>query len=396
MTGNTDVAIIGAGPYGLSIAAHLRSLGLSHRIIGFPMQFWRQQMPKGMLLKSDAFASSLSDPNRKHTLQRYCETNAIPYAQLGIPVSLETFNEYGTTFQQALVPELERSVAVSLERSPGGFLLQLDDGGSFETRKVILAVGVGYFRFIPDSLAHLPAELLSHSSDHHELSSFKGRDVTVIGAGSSAIDLAVLLQQSGAIVQVVARRPHIEFHGEMQLPRPYWQRIRRPLSGIGPGWRPWLYANAPSAFRYLPEETRLRTARTFLGPAGGWFMKDAFDNVPHLLGYQLERSSVSNGRASLQLSGGNGQKRELIADHVIAATGYRVNLNKIPFISKSIRAQLKSVGNAPALSSHFESSLPGLYFVGPAAVNTFGPVMRFVAGADYTSRRIAKHLAASG
>src|SRR5271154_4141083 len=102
----TDVTIIGAGPYGLSTASHLRARDISHRIIGWPMRFWRSQMPKGMLLKSDGFATSLSEPNAQFTLRRFCETRGIPYADIGIPISLETFSAYGTAFQKELVPQL--------------------------------------------------------------------------------------------------------------------------------------------------------------------------------------------------------------------------------------------------------------------------------------------------
>lgn len=59
----TRVAIIGAGPYGLSIAAHLRAYGIPFRIFGAPLDSWRRHMPVGMMLKSDGFASSLSAPD---------------------------------------------------------------------------------------------------------------------------------------------------------------------------------------------------------------------------------------------------------------------------------------------------------------------------------------------
>ena len=75
----TQVAIIGAGPYGLSIAAHLRSLGIPFRIFGTPVDTWRRHMPAGMSLKSDGFASCLSDPDDKGTLEAYCAERGIPY-----------------------------------------------------------------------------------------------------------------------------------------------------------------------------------------------------------------------------------------------------------------------------------------------------------------------------
>ena len=75
----TEVAIIGAGPYGLSVAAHLRKLGIGFRLFGRPMHTWLTQMPKGMLLKSEGFASNLSDPDDQLTLDRYCTEQRVPH-----------------------------------------------------------------------------------------------------------------------------------------------------------------------------------------------------------------------------------------------------------------------------------------------------------------------------
>jgi cation diffusion facilitator CzcD-associated flavoprotein CzcO len=106
-----DVAIIGAGPYGLSLAAHLRKRGVEHRIFGRPMQMWQERMPKGMCLKSDGFASSLYDPDDSFTLAHFCRETGLPYQHSGLPIPLETFLSYGLAFQQRLVPQLEESAS---------------------------------------------------------------------------------------------------------------------------------------------------------------------------------------------------------------------------------------------------------------------------------------------
>src|ERR1700682_3160564 len=100
MKSSTPIAIVGAGPYGLSLAAHLNQRGIPFRIFGFPMQVWRQQMPAGMHLKSDGFASDLYDPDRAFTLKRYCADRGIEYSDCGIPVRLDTFLAYALEFQQ--------------------------------------------------------------------------------------------------------------------------------------------------------------------------------------------------------------------------------------------------------------------------------------------------------
>jgi lysine/ornithine N-monooxygenase len=393
-TSKTDVAIIGAGPYGLSIAAHLRAVGVEHQIFGFPMSFWAEHMPKGMFLKSDGFASNLYDPNGSFTLRHFCNESGIEYADIGVPVRLDTFSAFGLAFQRRFAPDLQRKTVISLSRSQLGFLLQLEDGQLLSARSVVMATGIGHFQHIPEELSHLPSQVLSHSSQHSDLGQFKGREVIVIGGGSSASDLAVLLHESGAQVSLVARSPAIKFHDKMTLPRAPWKRFRYPMSTIGPGWQSLVYAEAPLMFRWLPEATRLRIVASHLGPSGGWFMKDRFTKVPHLLGYRVKQADLaSTGRVQLQLVANNGAERELQPEHIIAATGYRLDVDRLPLLSSEVRSQLKLINKTPVLSAAFESSLRGLYFVGAIAANSFGPVMRFAAGAKFTARRISSRLA---
>jgi thioredoxin reductase len=395
MPNPTDVVIVGAGPYGLSLAAHLRQSGIRFRIIGKAMQFWISQMPDGMKLKSEGFASNLYDPRGDFTLRDFCAQQIIPYAGLGTPVDKQTFCAYGLAFQKRFVPRLEHKLVVTLARCSTGFELRLDSGESFRTRKVVLAVGIGHFQHIPPLLAELPPRYWSHSSNYGELKHFRGQDVTVIGGGASAIDLAALLFESGARVRLVARRATLDIHPKLPWPRPLWRRVRCPMSGIGPSWRSLFLTDAPLLVHQFPEARRLRIVRDYLGPAGGWFMRDRLiGRVPLLLGYQLRGAGVSNDRVHLKFAAADGSINEVITDHVIAATGYRVDLTKLEFLSGEIRNLVKTVERTPVLSSYFESSLPGLYFGGAVTANSFGPVMRFAVGAKFTARRIAKHLAA--
>ena len=192
------MAIIGAGPYGLSIAAHLRANGIDFRIFGSPMHSWRTRMPAGMFLKSQGFASSLQDPAGRFTLKRFCAENGLRYGAIDVPVPLETFTAYGLAFQRQLVPNVEDKAVVALDRSPDGFLLRLDDGELVAADRVVVAVGITYFPHVPAGLAHLPPDTFSHTSDHHDLDQFKGADVTVIGGGASALDVVASLHDVGA------------------------------------------------------------------------------------------------------------------------------------------------------------------------------------------------------
>lgn len=387
------VAIIGAGPYGLSIAAHLRSRRIEFRIFGTPMHSWQAQMPTGMFLKSHGFASNLFEPKGSFSLKNFCLENSIEYNDYGIPVSLETFIAYGLSFQRNLVPDVEDTAIVDVEPSREGFLLRLNDGDTVAARRVVVAVGASYFRHVPEVLSHLPPELLSHSADHHDLSRFKGRDISVLGGGASALDLVALLHGVGATVRLIARRSSLSWNSEYEMYRPLWQRWY-PVCGLGGGdLRKRFYEHGPMLFRHLPATTRLRIVSTVLGPAGGWPVRKCVEQMPLLLGQVVQHAEPYNGRLHLRLIGSNKVEREIRTDHLIAATGYRVDLQRLGFLNASLRSSLRSIASTPILSGNFESSIPSLYFVGLASANTFGPVMRFTLGARYSARRLASHLA---
>jgi cation diffusion facilitator CzcD-associated flavoprotein CzcO len=387
-----DVAIIGAGPYGLSIAAYLSKSKLTFRIFGTPMQSWRQQMPKGMLLKSDGFASNLYDPDSAFTLRHYCAEKNLPYADVGIPVPCETFVAYGLEFQKRFVPTLEETNITSVKQIPGGFELQTAAGETLQARKVIVAAGITHFGYLPPFLAELPPEYASHSLNHHDLSVFRGKKVAVIGAGASAVDIAALLHEGGTDVQLVARRKVIDFHKPSKEPRPLIQRIMNPRSGLGLGWRSRLSTDAPLVFHVMPREFRFKVVKKHLGPAPGWFVRDkVIDRFPLRLGTTIKGASVENSKVKVKFVE-DGRDTELVVDHIIGATGFRVAVSKLKFLDDDLRQKIRTVDDTPVLTRRFESSVPGLYMVGVASANCFGPLTRFAYGAKFTARHLARHL----
>lgn len=394
MSDAMEVVVVGAGPYGLSLAAHLQAHGISNHIFGPPMDVWQRHMPKGMLLKSDGFASNLSDPGGTFPLKQFCAARGISYHDTLIPVAIETFIDYALAFQRKLVPHLDTRQVVRIDRENGLYKVQLDDGESVNARRVVLAVGISHFAYIPPELAELPAEVLSHSSAHNDPAALRGRKVTVLGGGASAVDLATLMHENGVEVTILARAHAIRFH---DMPRPggrtLWQRLRHPSSGLGPGWKSRFYTDVPGVFRYFPQDSRLRIVRRHLGPAPGWPMKArALGKVPMLLGRTIQQAQVSNGGVRLSLQSKNGDVEEHETGHIICATGYRPDVRRLGFLPDSLQSRIRTLHHAPVLSPNFESSLPGLYFIGVAAVNDFGPMMRFAYGSDYTARRLAGHL----
>jgi lysine/ornithine N-monooxygenase len=385
-----DAAIIGAGPYGLSIAAHFRRQGLSFRIFGPAMDSWRNHMPKGMMLKSDGFASNIYSPDGGYTLKQFCADKGITYDDNKIPVGLDTFSAYGLAFRDRLVPELEEKFATSVKKLPDGFQVQLENGEILAAKRVVLAVGITHFPWVPSTLSQLPPDLMTHSFGHHDLQEFRGRKVIVIGGGASAIGLAGLLREADCNVELVVREKSVKFHGApSDKPRSLWKRMRHPQSGLGPGLRSRFCADYPMYFHFLPEKVRMEVVQKHLGPSGHWVSKDrVLGQVPLHLGYSVQKSGVQGNKACLHLLSQDGSERELLADHVIAGTGFRVDVNRIQFLSHEIQSKVKTVDGSPVLSTAFESSVPGLFFTGLASANSFGPVMRFAYGAGFAAERL--------
>jgi thioredoxin reductase len=388
-----DVAIVGAGPYGLSLAAHLSQTGLSFRIFGKPLDTWRHHVPKGMKLKSDGFASNLSSPFPGSRLEDYCMANGLPYSATRAPVELDHFNAYAMWFQKRFVPSLDERMVTGLTRDGENFSVTLEDGETVRARRVVLAVGITWFAKKPDLLEGLAASAVTHSFAHYDVSRFGGKDVIVLGAGASATDLAAALDDAGASVRIVGRRQALSFHsapGDSS----FIDQIRRPSTGIGPGWRSFFCANTPLLFHRMPEEFRLRAVARHLGPAPGYFMRERIEGqIETIMGRTLAGAEARGGRVALHLADrASGAATTLTCDHVIAATGYKVDLTKLPFMARTLLACIDKVENTPILSDNFETSVDGLYMTGISAANAFGPLLRFMVGSEFAAPRLAAHL----
>jgi Pyridine nucleotide-disulphide oxidoreductase len=390
----TTVCIIGAGPYGVSIAAHLQATGTEFRIFGSPMHRWRAQMPAGMVLKSEGCASNLSDPTEDNTLAQYCAQQGLPYRKWGAPVSREFFLQYALSFQQSLVPNVEQSMVTSVRKVCDKFEVVLNNDECLTAQKIIVATGLEHMEYTPAELRLLPPDLHSHSVDHYDLSRFSGKNITVIGGGQSALETAALLHEQGAFVRLLVRKSTLAWNrNPNDLPRTFYQRWRHPRTHLGDGLQLWLYAEAPSLFHYLPRRLRVDRAKAVLGPAGAWWLKERIlGRVPILFSHSVCSSEARGDRAILHVSDHHGRPRIFVTDHVIAATGYRFQLGRLPFLSEDLKSQLRHERQVPLLSANFESSVAGLYFAGLASTYSFGPVMRFLHGTRYTARRICGHI----
>ncbi|HEY1616894.1 MAG TPA: NAD(P)-binding domain-containing protein [Streptosporangiaceae bacterium] len=397
MSDAVDVAIVGAGPYGLSAAAHLRAAGVSFRQFGLPMRLWRESMPRGMFLKSQGFASNLSDPEGRYTLEAFCAKTGHPYARYGLPVPLDNFISYGQWFADELVPGLEEIMVTDVAARDGGFDVTLADGQEVRARNVIVAAGVEHFARLPRLLADLPSSLATHASQHTDLAELSGQRVAVIGAGQSALESAALLNEGGADVEVIVRAGELAWNGQPLDPeRPLPQRMREPEAGLGSGYSTWFYSRHPELYWHLPERIRVGKARTALGPAGAWWLRRRVEDQFPVSMSTVVRSATERGSGvELDLIARDGTQRQVRADHVVAGTGYRPNIGRLSFLDGDLQARLKTVDGTIAVGRDYQSSQPGLYVIGPAVAPSFGPVMRFVYGSDHAATTVGRGIAAS-
>jgi hypothetical protein len=393
------VAIVGAGPYGLAVAAHLRHRGVDARVFGDPMSSWLA-MPSGMYLKSTLRATSISAPRGGHTLAGWCASHGHEALRGHHPVPIALFAQYGCWYADQLVPHLERHQVVHVERRDAGFSVALDSGEEFAARAVVVASGHDPYQWIPDEFmpAGAPGEAsvdaaVSHSGQHQDFSPFADRDVAIIGGGQSAFQAAALLHETNARVEVLVRGPQAVFGGTpANIERQGMGTLRKPESPLGPGWSNVGFSHAPGMFRRFPERMRLWAVGRALGPSGAWWLRDrVLGQLPVSCGERVERVERVDGRLALQLSTPQGP-RSATVDHLIAATGYHIDLDRLDFLAPELRADIARIVAAPRLSASFESSVPGLFFTGLTAAPMFGPVMRFVCGTPAAAPRITAAL----
>ncbi len=381
---NDTTVIIGAGPYGLSVAAHLRSHNKPVQVFGKPMDFW-QKMPAKMYLKSFWSAASLSAPDGKHSLNHYA---AATNTQEQTPIPLTYFLEYCRWFQEQHVPEIDPTFVQSLRRTDQVFQLDLEDGRTIEARSVVVATGIAPFAHIPAYARSLPATLASHTQAHTDLTGFKGRNVVVVGRGQSALEYAALLFEAGASVEVIARGPIIWINRKLYDRTGPAKHIFYPPSDVGPPGLNWVIA-FPRVFSHLPDKTRYQIDKRAVRPAGAQWLRPRVEEKVHLTpNTEIVKVTPQGQGLCCELS--DGTTREI--DYLFLGTGYQAHIDTLDFIDPGLRKLVQDREGQPLQNSWFESSVPHLYFVGALAGYTFGPICRFVAGAGAASHQISRHI----
>lgn len=381
-----QVAVVGAGPYGLAVAAHLQRAGIDTQVIGQPMQYWHE-MPRGMLLRSPWRASTIASPGGTLSLASY-EAECGPVRR---PIPLEDFVAYGQWYQQRAVPDVDTRTVQQIARDGDGFTLRFREGGAFRASRVVIATGLRSFERRLPELARLPGHAVSHSADLRDPAELCGRRVLVVGAGQSAIESAALLREAGAVVHVVVREPRVRW-----LVRSGWlhkgplPRLLYAPTDVGPAGLSWLAA-APALVRRMPARRREAFEQRCVRPAAAAWLKPRMRDVRLLTGRRIVYAAATGATVTVRLDDAS----ELVVDHVLQGTGFALDVRAHPALHPQLADAIAERDGYPILGAGFESSVPGLHFVGAMSAMSFGPVMRFVSGTWTTAPGLTRHIAAA-
>jgi FAD-dependent urate hydroxylase len=386
VTEDIEFAIVGAGPYGLSAAVHLRRAGVEPQVFGECMSFWNG-MPRGMNLRSNWSATNIAEPEGELSLRAY---QADTGDDFHTPVPLERFVAYGRWFQRRGVPHLDERRVRRLTRSRRGFEVELEDGPSFTARRVAVACGIDRFASVPPAFRGLPEELVSHTGRFGDGARFSGKRLAFVGGGQSALECAALAAEAGAEVDVFIRRPRVVWlkgYSVKNTLGPLGPVMYAPTD-VGPLWYSRL-VSMPDVFRRLPRRAQTRIAYRSIRPACSHWVRVRLDDVRLHLGTGVAGATKTGDGLELRLDGG----RTWSCDHLVLGTGYQVDVARYPFLEPQLLAGVRRVGGYPRLRRGLESSVPGLHFLGAPAAWSFGPTMRFVSGSWYAGRAVARSAA---
>jgi thioredoxin reductase len=345
-----------------------------------------------MFLKSEPYGSAISAATRGYDVATYARLHGFDdYVDRIGPLSLERFLGYADWFTDQLVPDVRDLTVTNVTPEDGGFKVEFAEKGPAFARQVIVATGLLPYMHIPAELSGLPSDLMTHSSVHDRLDQFSGRRVAVIGAGQSALQTGALLLEAGAEVQVVARRHELIWEEAVAQVLRLPDYVLRPPSKLCEGWG-CAFADSPDAFRLLPESVRVRKALTSFGPKGAWWLRERVEDVVNVLtGHQLRSAEPHGSGVRLHLDGA--KRSSIEADHVIAGTGFRIDVSRLTYLSKEIQTGLTTRGNCPLVNRAGESTIPGMYFAGALTSVSLGPGVRFISGTHQTAPQLARSVA---
>lgn len=376
----TDLLIIGAGPFGLAIAAQAAHDGIEHLIIGKPMGFWRENMPKGMFLRSAC--DWHLDPLNEHTIEAFLKTQAKTPKDVE-PLSLDFYLSYAEWFRQQknINPLLLYIEQLDSADTSDGFVARTDSGETVRAKRVVLAPGFKHFAHAPDDLiAKLPQGRYQHTSTFVDFTNANHQRYLIIGGRQSAYEWAALLLEAGAKAVHLSHR-----HPTPAFDVADWSWVNELVDNM---------AHDPSWFRRLSQTEKDEViqrmwaeGRLKLEP---WLAPRLNDERLKLWPQTQLISCTETNDGALAATLSNGET--IAVDRVILATGYKVDITRLPILSPNLKTKLATRNGFPALDDHFETSIPGLFITSMPAMQDFGPFFGFTISVRTSAKLIGERL----
>ena len=369
----TDLFIIGAGPFGLAMAAQASHLGIEHLVAGKPMEFWRQHMPQGMYLRSAC--DWHLDPTNQHTIEKFLESRGQTTAGVE-PLSLDFYLSYAEWFQTQKQITTLPSYIQRLDHS-ADFVATTNDGDTIHARNVALAPGFRHFANVPEELkSRLPAGRYSHTCEFTDFSNAADTRYLIIGGRQSAFEWAALLLEAGARAIYISHR-----HDTPAFTPSDWSWVNPLVDAM---------ADNPAWFRNLSQDEKDAVSRRQW--AEGRLKLEPWleprlrsDRVRVLPRTELVSAVEKDGELIVTLSNGE----EIACDHVVLATGYKVDVSRVPVLaSGNILDQLATRNGFPVLDDHLQTSVPGLFITSMPAMQDFGPFFGFTIAVRVSAKLI--------
>jgi pyruvate/2-oxoglutarate dehydrogenase complex dihydrolipoamide dehydrogenase (E3) component len=383
-----DVAVVGAGPFGLSVAAHLA--GTAVRTFGEPMATWRNCMPEDMLLRSAWDETSLSAPAGAGTIDEWIASTEEVRTE---PIPLQFFLRYAEWFRSRYAGDVDTGDVAQIEPNGGGYRITTRSSHELSARRIVIAVGVMPFAHVPSELADLFGDRATAAGNVHDAERHAGRRLLVVGGGQAGLESAGLAARAGADVDLVTRsNVHWFADREPENPRSALSRriyrLAYPAVGYGPPPLNRLVLH-PDLYAALPDSLKRRLTRRLLRPGGSPWLRPLVEGKVRVREHcTVQHAERAGDGFVVTLTDGD----QLHIDDVLIACGYRFDLDRLGFLSPAIRERIATTSGWPVLDRFFRSTDPGVFFVGFPAEGRFGPISRFVLGTAFTATRVAKAL----
>jgi len=374
----TNLLIVGAGPFGLAVAAQAAHDGIEHLIVGKPMEFWQRNMPKGMFLRSAC--DWHLDPLDVHTIEAFLRTQGKTPRDVE-PLSLEFYLSYVEWFEKQKGIQPLPVYIQMLERNEH-FVATTTDGDVINAQRVVLAPGFKHFAHTPPDLkAKLPHGRYQHTCEYVDFSEASDKRFLIIGGRQSAFEWAALLLEAGAAAVHISHR-----HTSPVFATADWSWVNPLVDSIfeNPNWFRRLSQPQQNAISLrMWAEGRLK-----LEP---WLKPRLKDDRVKVWPETEVTSCIEQEDGELVVTLTNGET--LHVDQIVLATGYKVDIAQLPLLAAGNILELLETRNGfPVLDDHFETSVPGLFITSMPAAQDFGPFFGFTISVRTSAKLICQRL----